>query len=419
MPDIFEDRTSVEYLSRSHPEVYARMMRGNMSRIVDRKTIHFCGLVNIGHGDGAVFLPRNSRHGTLQDRVSAAKLLMKTLARYGQDTVTRTGETHEQGDTSHLASIIYELAQDFIREGIYTERQQRTGRQSGKTDWKKTIARSTPIFTPRGVAVFAEPITTKFLDSRNNPLSKIHAAIMREIAHTNSWWVDGLEAAKSTLESFDTPDEPRALWKSTLLRMLPTLYASRATRTVRMLMRYLEGTSGSRAGEFYSGVEDFERVWETILRQSLPGVEEGWNTRLPKPVYEGHDGRRQILKGGMEMDVVMRENAECLAILDAKYYGGKGLGSVPGTPDIVKQIMYRQALEAVLEKEGRHETVSNAFVLPWNSTRGGPLLKAGLYHTITDFHPLGGDITIFYVDILAAMEKYVARARFITPPWLG
>jgi len=418
MPEILEDRSAVESLLRNTPVIYDVMKRQGVGRIQNKKTVHFCGLVNVSAESATLFLPRNTNRNGLSRQLQSGRLLMKTLSRYGRETIGRSGESHEEGDTANIAALVQDLTIDYLGQGIYAQRQQIRSKQSGKPNWKRTIANSVPIFTKQGVTVYPELKTTRFQDSRSNPLSRIHAAIMREIISANGWWLEGLDRKKTELESFDKPNEPRAFWKSTLLRIMPTLYAARATRLVKMMMQYLDGTSGSRNGEFIAGVEDFEWVWETMLRAVLPNVEHGWNARLPKPAYEDGTGIRRYLKGSMEMDIVLRPDSQKLTILDAKYYGGKGLGSVPGTPDIVKQVMYKQALESVLQQDGTAETVSNGFVLPWDKTQSGKFKRAGLYHKITDFHPLGGDIDIYYVDVLDVMQKYVDGSKYTTLPWL-
>jgi len=419
MPEIFEDRSAVDTLLRDTPEIYDVMKLRGVGRIQTKKTVHFCGLVNVSADSAILFLPRNTGGDGLSKRLNSGRLLMRALSKYGRDSQGRSGEAVDEGDTSNIAALVQDLTSDYLGQGIYTERQQKHGLQSGKPDWKRTIANSVPIFTNKGVTVYPELRTTRFQDSRNNPLSRIHAAIMREIIAANGWWLEGLDRKRSELENFDRPNEPRALWKSTLTRMMPSLYAARAIRLVKMMMQYLEGTSGSRKGEFIAGVEDFEWVWETMLRAVLPNVEHGWNARLPKPAYEDENGLRRYLKGSMEMDIVLRSSPKTLSILDAKYYGGKGLGAVPGTPDIVKQLMYKQALEAVVQKDGTAETISNGFVLTWSKSESGKYKRAGLYHKIDDFHPLGGDIEIYYVDVIDVMQKYVSGSKYSSLPWVA
>ena len=260
-----------------------------------------------------------------------------------------------------------------------------------------------------GDVVYTELRTSRSLDTHDNPLSRIQAAILREILSAHSWWLDGPAGAERQLLQFNSPIVPRALWKHSLKSLLPGLYANRPVSLVRSLLRYLDEMADETSGSFLSGVEDFERVWEEMLRQTLPGVEPGWNARLPKPVYTGPDEKLHRIGGGMEMDIVTCQGNE-LTILDAKYYGASGTGSVPGTPDVVKQLMYQMTLERYLKKVGREETVSNAFVFPAHESHKKPFVSAGLAFD----EALDGEfpaIRMIYQDIEAVMKAYAGRYK--------
>lgn len=413
MVSVFKDRMSKNALLKTSEDLYDVLQDQGGQRYFEKETVHFCGVIGAASGETAVFLPRNCGGNTDRERLQTARQTVQALARYGRETESRTG--YESGDekTVSVLPVIYDLARDFINYGIYSERQRYKSRDSGKPDWKSTIASEVPLLRQNGVAVYPMMRTTRVIDSRDVPLARIQAAVLREIADRHGWWLDAsFEGAAKSLSVIDKPRQPRALWSFALRDALNGLYAARPMALARLLMRYLEDDRSVSGGSFIAGIADFERVWEVMLRQILPNEEsKRWNARLPKPAYEDQEGNIRTIGSGMEMDIVIREQkdgADHLHILDAKYYAATGKNTVPKTGDIVKQLMYETSMKAAIENMGSDETVSGGFVFPSGGAHAQPFVRAGLTsgQTIDYRFPT---IHIHYVDIGRVMKAYVAR----------
>lgn len=400
-PEILVDRIAINYLRKAKPEVVSFLINRGIGKTDRREIVHFCGLADASGESAVFFLPRHAHQNATAD-LKTAGLTMRALARYGREVESRKGITHSDGDNATLAALIEELAQDFRDNGIYSERARYGARNSGKPDWKRTIAREMPFLTSGGVAVFPETRTTRTLDSHENLLAQIQAAVMSEIIEKHSWWLDGVEARTGELRSFRQPTSPRLLWPGSLRSLLPSLYANRPVLLAKALIAYLEETAGNSDGSFICGVEDFSAVWEHMLRKIIPGVEEGWNARLPKPGYiRSDDGVVEILDRGMQADIIAREGNH-LTIIDAKYYDATGKGSVPGWPDIVKQLYYQMSLEKIIDSE----TVSNCFAFPAGLDSPQPFSSAQVFHSKDE--PVDGfpAIGCRYIDMLLVLEAY-------------
>lgn len=405
-PEILADRIPLSHLQATKPEIAAFLAKHNIGKTDTKETVHFCGLASAA-GKGAVFfLPRHARQKTKED-IRTAGMTMRALARFGRDVESRKGVARDPNDNATLAALIADLAEDFRDNGIYSERARYRTRSSGKPDWKNTIVSERPFFTEGNVAIFPEMRTTKTLDSHSNPLALIQAAVMREITETHSWWLEGARSRESELRSFRTPVMPRFLWPAALRSLLPGLYANRPVFLAKALIDYIEETAGHSEGSFVCGVEDFSAVWEHMLRKVLPGVEHGWNTRLPKLGYvRKEDGILEMQERGMQTDIIIREDNH-LTIVDAKYYAATGRGSVPGWQDIVKQLYYQMALEKVVSGE----SVSNCFAFPAGRGSVQPYFSAGVY--ISPEAPVPGfpQIGCIYIDMITVLELYISNRR--------
>jgi|GEM_PF-2111961 len=437
VPVIYEDRTPQAVLEKNHPEILQILAETEKGKTGSKDRVHFCGLAHASAGDSVFFLPRNigGSEVTPDGRTALAKLTMRAMARYGRETVSRTGSSADEGDHSNLVSVVEEIASDFFRYGIYSERTRIKGRNSGKPDWKRTIQTEIPMISADGDVVYSELRTSRSLDSHDNPLSRIQAAILREILGAHSWWLEGPAGAHRQLAPFNAPIVPRALWANSLKSLLPGLYANRPVSLVKSLLRYLYETAQEKAGSFLFGVEDFERVWEEMLRQVLPNVLNG-KLNLPKPGYKMACGKVRFVSKGLLPDIIVKKGNK-IEILDAKYYDANSIGGMPGTPDISKQTIYELAIRSMFPK---NLSISNAFVFPssgrnkeagylkeFSDVEEAPqiyidqfnsheFLKAGIYD-VENHTPKFLEINLYYVNIAEVMTHYVRRTAFPRIPW--
>ena len=116
--------------------------------------------------------------------------------------------------------------------------------------------------------------TTRVIDSNDVPLARIQAAILREITDRHGWWLGAeFKMAIKNLPAIELPSLPRPLWSSALREALNGLYALRPMELSHLLIRYMEEDLSVSGGAFVAGIADFERVWEVMLRQTLPNEE--------------------------------------------------------------------------------------------------------------------------------------------------
>lgn len=413
MPDIFlTDRFSKSELIRLYPDV-ARSLSDRWTVMMENanETVAWVGVAYAGRGKTAFFLPHGAPSGD-GERTDFAKSVMQAIVRFAKD-YGRQGEGRSFASASS-AALMADIASDFRDNGLYAVRERIRSRHDGRPDWARTVKNSVAYPGRNGAPVYCEIASTRSFSDATNVVARIQEQVLAEIARHHRWWLGSYFGDRETPRPPPAP-WPRSIWGRLLKSARRELYQVRAIRLVDMLDAYLteEGETGS--GGVICGVSDFSTVWEVMLRETLSGVESGWNSLLPRPVYRGPEDLR-YKTDGMEIDVVVR-HGEHLFILDAKYYRGGADGSVPGVADISKQIIYQRAVEST----GRvaSGSIVNAFIFPGETTARSP------FSVITFDLPDGSLATDFprvccqYVSVGEVIRAYAAREGLAEQGWLG
>jgi hypothetical protein len=405
-PLFLADRLPAQELKAQHPGIYKDLESQSIGKIGD--TIQFCGFAHATQFTSLTFLPLKSISNDSSD-LESARLTMRVLARYGEDAVKRPGISNDQkGNTDWLTSI-KTLADDFLENGIYFERARLPSHTAGKPNWKKTIARERPIHSSNGNIVYSKIHTTRLADSRDNILAQVQTAILNEIVSVHGWWLNGLENRMLELGSFSLPLLKRSYWASALTSLLPTLFSRRAINLASTLLSYLSNDHGRASGTFFFGVNDFHTIWEHMLREVLDRVEPNWNSALAKPVYIDSAGGAPDQKG-MRTDIVVRNKTK-LIIVDAKYYEATSSGTSPGWGDIVKQLFYQLAVEAVESNNGTKTSVANCFVFPSSEDSVGRFTKIEMQYGDGAIENKFPEVDCFYVSIEKVMKAYLSKSK--------
>lgn len=376
MPRQFHDRITLAQLEREAPGVPDVLRQRGLGRIkgmTGQERLQFSGMVRQPDGTITVFLPVSLKVAT-----GSPALLMSALARFGHESPLRPFESEGDSGNCGLLSIIARLAEDFRAYGLFSDRQRIRGRDNGKPDWARTIKRERAF---PGTDVFGTLHTTRWVDSRESLLTQVQAAVVAEIMEIHGWWLDGLTQHRGRLGNVPKPNRPRRLWPVLLTSLLPSLFSSRAIRLANWLINYLHETSGTGAGRFAFGIADFHTVWEEMLRETMRGVVPDINKSLPKAIYHPLDNEAGVEapERSMLTDVVLchqHSGVDHYTILDAKYYAARDRNTLPGWPDIAKQMFYEMALRSVV---GKASAIRNCFVFPGgDNPQGGPYRRVDM-----------------------------------------
>ena len=400
LPQIFQDRCSVDALKKDRFDLFQKLSLLKIGRVEDKETVHFCGLAWADQDTACVFLPRRTATGEVDHDITVAKLTMRALARFGRESTDRIGLASGAEGSTGLLATISELADDFIKYGIFSERTRYATKNSGKPQWARTVTREIVFLDADGSAVYPNIRTSRSKDSHESLLACVQAAVLLEISVQHSWWLEGLQGRQDELKRLERPVLPRRLWATHLRLLLPELYAARTIRLANALVSYLENNRERESGDFYYGVNDFHTVWEHMLRRTLEGVETGWNNRLPRPAYQRGDGNYDVQSRGLQTDIILR-NATGLRIVDAKYYDATSVVSAPELADIVKQMFYEYALRSVTA-----DVVTGCFVFPASENGDGPYSEISVQHRNGEPEDFFPRIDCFYLSVERVLKAF-------------
>lgn len=399
-PRLFEDRVRFSELD---PDVLDFLQSRALGK-PGKKRVQFCGLICLPSGDTVVFLPRKIGNTSLKN----AQLTMRALARFGRETPSRTLTGMGEFGNCGILSVISQISDDFRRFGVYAERHRMKTRNAGKIDWPRTIIREPVLIEESGDPVYSEFSTTMGCDFHGSLLAQIQAALLREIYKRHGWWLPHLAVRKSEFLRVSQPRVARKNWPLMLKKALSQLYSSRAISLANLLIHYMLNDRATDLGSSLFGVEDFQTVWETMLRRTLCNVEDGWNSKLPKPVYETvAGGVSEDPNRGMRTDIIVRDRGKYF-IVDAKYYDATHAGNAPGFPDFAKQIIYERTMAELIEKQAEIESI---FAFPASGHAQGPLKTMRLIHKDTTKALPSAKITCVYVELSAVMTAYTQGHR--------
>jgi hypothetical protein len=404
---VLYDRTSLSDLSDNAPDLLRVMREWRIGKVDEKQSVHFCGIVRLSNQKSFVFIPRSLNVCCF----NAGQMTMAALARYGADVSDREFSDDGSNGNPNFLAIVHKLARDFLDHGIIRERHRISSKNSGKPDWKRTLPRRVGFLNENGDLLFDQIITSKNIDSIESLLADIQVHVMSEILEQHGWWLNLSRSSRARELSRKRLFLPRTTMVKLMEGMLPQLYSARAIFLAKNLMFYLRDNRLSSNGNFVYGIEDFHSVWEVMLRKTLLSVEEGWNSRLPKPTYFLIDGKLgEAPRRGMRLDIVLR-SANKLTIADAKYYEANSSWTAPGWPDISKQLFYEIGLRAVVNP---NDLIRNVFVFPWDGVSGKPLREVRLVSSSGQTAPGTSTIECVYLDIGVVMKSYIDRVRNIS-----
>lgn len=403
-PLIFQDRMDLSDLWTVSPQTAEFILDSQRSSVDSGGVVKFCGVVHLPGGRPTVFLPRCLP----VENAGFPKLTMNTLQRFANEASQRQLGGASLVGNPNVVAIAVRLADDFRQNGLLTDRVRVAAKNSGKPNWSKTVSRSVPFLSSPSGFIYLDFLSSKVSASSHNLLTEVQAAVLREIAASHGWWIDGLESRGWELSAVPLPSAKRSLWPELLAAQLPNLYSVRAISLTNDLITYLRESSDSQGSGAIFGVVDFERVWEAMLIKTLVGANDGWNRHLPRAEYfPAYDSNLEPVERRMRMDLVVEEQ-DGYTIVDAKYYGALSADSLPGWSDIAKQMVYEMAFRSVV---GDLVNVKNCFVFPTESEKSQRYESVNIV-SATETRVLESfpKIDCSYVPIHKVMESYVNRS---------
>lgn len=367
--------------------------------------VSFCGLVSY-QGENYFFFPRQSDIEKIKlDSEQYTALLMQALFKFAQDSKTQVTSPEDGADETGFEKLemFKYLIHDFQQHGIFKNEEVLLRKNSGKTDWKRTINRSVSFPDSSGRPVYLD-VYGKQRTSSNSEITRIHAGILKQVYKNYGFIFTGKNKVPYSLKQYGETSLSTDAQISVLKNEIRNHFADRQTILLKTLIEYLEAYKGNEQKNQIIGVTRFHVAWERMLSRCLDNVID-INSRLPKPVFIKPDGTAiPAKKSGMRTDIVIEDKAaKKLTILDAKYYEATTVENAPGWADLVKQFFYEKAISGMHEfKDYKFE---NALIFPGQNKvfKEIQMQDLGNASLAESGFP---SIQCIYIDPIELLEKY-------------
>lgn len=254
------------------------------------------------------------------------------------------------------------LIKDFFERGYYKERD--TYRQiakRGKIDWSKTIKTQKPLLQDNE-AYYLDFVVKQNTIKEDELITLVHKYCVYDSFMKFGW----------LFTSF-VPPEPKIRLNSKIMLSLvndklQSTFNDRNKQLFKSMISVIRTLKDDTESEFCYGTYRFEYVWEKMIDRVF-GISEK-ERYFPKTVWSLTNGQERN-NAFLEPDTIMLLGTK-VYVLDAKYYkfGWSGIaGHLPGSSSINKQITYGEyiAEDHKFMKDGKHPTVYNAFIMPYDS----------------------------------------------------
>ena len=405
---LYRDREPVSGL----PEAIANeISRRELVSGQNIKKVSFCGMISM-NSEISVFMPRSSDFDSSSEveKTALASALLKAVELYGRESKTAVNISDEGDGRQGVQklSLIRELLVSYRQTGLYARRKVISQINTGKPDWKATVASGPALPSATGSPVYLNVQGSRRRYFSDCEVARIHAYVIRKIDLEYSWIFTGkIGLLAPELKDMAVPAGGITYMRSMLRRELRSIYSDKDVRLINALTLFLTEESGTEKGFSVCGLKGFHFAWEHMLSRVLVN-KYPINEILPAPAYKRADGKYiDAFANAMKTDIALkRPDGETVAIVDAKYYSALGVGSAPGWSDLVKQFFYEKALRLVWPAA----QIKNAFVFPGKE---GPLNSAhlksrdGAFYFDERFAP----IDCYYVDPMLVVQSYVANEK--------
>ncbi len=369
-----------------------------------------CGFLLINHRFIIVFPKGVLEKGGNIIAKEKAKLLLQVLFKYEKNAVkNRDIKFSDQilNDRENMFSTIAEIIRDYLLHGILmTNLKKQTINGTGKINWVKTFKKSIPI-VQNDQLVYVDLVTEQKLKTFSAEITNLHWEILLEVEEHFGWLFNF--KTHQTTKSYKPINIQKA--KIILKKAMSMTFNLSEIKRYKLLYSYIsknffaESLQSTNKQLLYAF--KYEYVWEAMGKELFKH-----NEILAKaiPKYKWISIRNEEYREQIP-DILMEYGNSCLFIIDAKYYrfNGKGDNQLPGGPDMGKQLLYLQSMQAI----EKYTEIYNLFIVPASiDNQSIQFYAKGMFdHPI--LHQQFGEILTFQVDSLTMMQQYLRNTELL------
>lgn len=277
----------------------------------------------------------------------------------------------EDCEKGNLLSIIDFILEDYSENGLYYKKTRINEiNGNGCIEWGKTIDRNKVYFNENNEIIYYEVMTSRRNIRDDYIITKIHKYIINKcIELINELGI--LEILVYNVDTFDldfSDIEDIQFIREELIKELSLIFNDRKIKLLKTMLAFInnEVFDGKENEMLVFGTRNFEIVWEKINSYIFKNQYALYSKDIPKPQWICQETKEVNYRKTIIPDIVnVEEDFKLFNILDAKYYTtnfiqGRLEGTVPGTEDIIKQLVY----EDFLKQKYINYTFTNSFIIP-------------------------------------------------------
>lgn len=335
-----------------------------------------------------------------------AKILLKVLIKYEKNAVKNKAihYSSQNNNNENLFSSIAEIIKDFkLHDILTTTLKKREINGSGKINWKQTFNKSMPVIQ-NNRPVYVDLVHERKLKNLSAEITQLHWVILKEIESRFGWLFNFKTHNTSVSYSPINPIKAKIILK----QAMSLTFNSFELRRYKMLYSYVsqnyfsESSQKTNTNLLYAF--KFDMVWEEMGKRVYKHCDTLME-KVPQYKWTLYDAREEYRY--QRPDILVDDEGESLLIIDAKYYTfdeDSGDNSLPGGPDIGKQLLYLQSMKTLKT----YDKIYNIFVMPSsiNHDKKTKFYATGSYDEMglkTQF----GEILTYQVDCLTMMKHYL------------
>lgn len=447
---------SIEYireLSRfDNSELISELESINILKYDSKNKKHYfqyVGLIGLRDGRILSILPKCISEDILNDKdecIQYTKNIINAIEKYNHkrfdNTFTYNLDIEKEEKNFNLFALYDFLIADYLEYGLYRETKE-VYEENGDSeiDWEHTLEVETGYITKKKQPVYLNYHNITTIDNNNNLIQEVHKFLLNR-ASSYFQEIPFFMDSKPILDFYCKVDigvENQDKIIYLIEKVLRRTFNQRKIRLLNLLLLILRKNLHSQQnGINLYGITNFHSIWEDMCKvlfdnSYLDGSKYKEVIReLTAPRYILNKDLQGKKEGNPLIPDVVTKYKDTFFVIDAKYYNisiqssenddeitndieindnentrlDKLQGFLPGTYDVLKQIIYMKSFK---EKEEELEIVNlkkrNLFIIPGIKSDYIGKIRMGLF--------LEEDIEIWLMDIKQALDFYLKNENNI------
>lgn len=403
----------------------------------------YVGLIGLKDGRILSILPKCIPDDILSNKgecVQYTKNILSTIEKYNHkrfdDTFTYNLDIEKEENNFNLFALYDFLITDYLEYGLYRESKEAYEENGdNEIDWEYTLEVETGYITKKKQPVYLNYHNITTIDNNNNLIQEVHKFLLNR-ASSYFQEIPFFMDSKPILDFYckiDIGIENQDKIIYLIEKVLRRTFNQRKIRLLNLLLLILKKNLHSQQnGINLYGITNFHSVWEDMCKVLfnnlyLDGSKYKEVIReLTVPRYILNKDLQGKKEGNPLIPDVVTKYKDTFFVIDAKYYNisiqssenddeitndieindnensqlDKLQGFLPGTYDVLKQIIYMETfLKAKEELEIDDKKIKNIFIIPGIEDRFIGKVGMQLF--------LNKDIELWLMDIKKALDLYL------------